>query len=225
MKLNCSYSLVVCGGLLFSASLLHAQVSDPGNSNAPVQNAPNSPMQQGATHSQQPGFEPDSTGGTTNPQAMKDKIFLRKAFENGVAEVEMGKLALSKSSNEDVKKFAQEMLDDHTTFDGAIRPYADSQGVRAAKKMNKADQEEYEKLKGLSGEAFDKEYLLAMVKGHWVDLHEFRAEAANAADPELKDAATTGAKVIHDHLVAVYKLAVANGVEIPKPPKPTTPSS
>src|SRR5271168_1898213 len=42
-------------------------------------------------------------------QMMKDKMFLQKAAEGGIAEVELGKLAVQKASSDDVKAFAQKM--------------------------------------------------------------------------------------------------------------------
>ena len=57
-------------------------------------------------------------------------------------------------------------------------------GVMLPKHMNKDDQAEYDKLNGLSGDAFDTEYLTLMVKDHHKDLREFRVEAVDTQDPD-----------------------------------------
>jgi putative membrane protein len=43
-----------------------------------------------------------------------DSDFLKKAAKGGMAEVELGKLALQKASSPDVKEFADLMIRDHT---------------------------------------------------------------------------------------------------------------
>ncbi len=102
---------------------------------------------------------------------------------------------------------------------------ADSMGVMLPKTMNKDDQAEYDKLKGLSGNDFDTEYLAYMVKDHHKDLHEFRVEAANtSADASLHDAVVKAESVIHDHTVMVDKLAREKGVPVPTHNKHLTPA-
>lgn len=43
-----------------------------------------------------------------------DQKFMMMAATGGMAEVEMARVALQKSSNESVKQYAQKMIDDHT---------------------------------------------------------------------------------------------------------------
>jgi putative membrane protein len=176
---------------------------------------------------QQPGQNPQSTapGGMNMPsdssggmgssaQGMRDKMFVRKAAAGGLAEVQFGQLAVQKSSNDDVKKFAQKMVDDHTMLNENMKPIADSMGVSAPKKLTKGDQAELDKLNGLSGPDFDKEYLGAMVKDHRQDLKDFREEEASATDPQLRDAVLKGEKMIAQHKQMVDQLASANGVAV-----------
>ncbi|WP_183816370.1 DUF4142 domain-containing protein [Tunturibacter empetritectus] len=160
-------------------------------------------------------------------QTMKDKIFLRKAAQGGMAEVKLGQLAAQKGSSDDVKAFGQKMVDDHTRLNNDMAPIADSMGVRLPTNLNKEDQAEYDKLNGLSGNDFDMEYLSFMVKDHHKDLHEFRQEAASTTDPTLQTAVTNATKVIHEHSVMVDKLARGRGVPMPQhaPNKSTSPTS
>jgi putative membrane protein len=148
-------------------------------------------------------------------QVMQDKMFLRKAAEEGIAQVKLGQLAAQKGSSDDVKVFAQKMVDDHTKLNLEMGQVADSLGVMLPKSMNKEDQAEYDKLNALSGNDFDMEYLSYMVKDHHKDLHEFRLEAARPADPTLHDEVIKAQGIIHEHTVAVDKLARARGIPVP----------
>jgi putative membrane protein len=152
-------------------------------------------------------------------RVMKDKMFVRKASEGGMAEVQIGQLAVQKASNNDIKQFAQKMVDDHTALNESMKPIADNLGVSTPRKLNKMDQAEYDRLNALSGDEFDKAYLTAMVQDHRKDLHEFRQEEADATDPQLKEAVTKGEGLIQEHLKMVNGLAKANGVDVPRGPR------
>jgi putative membrane protein len=168
--------------------------------------------------SQQPGSPAmQDSGNNANDmeQSMRDKMFLHQAAEGGMAEVKFGQLATQKASSGDVKAFGQKMVDDHTALNNEMAPIADSMGVRVPKNLDKKDQAEYDKLKGLSGNDFDTEYLTAMVKDHHKDLREFHDEASNATDPALKAAVQKGETVIGQHTMMVDQLAQNKGIAIP----------
>jgi putative membrane protein len=58
-----------------------------------------------------------------------DKSFVKKAAEAGMAEVEMGHVALKQASNEEVKQFAQRMIDDHSKANTELMQLAQSKGI------------------------------------------------------------------------------------------------
>jgi putative membrane protein len=183
----------------------------------PQNQNPNSPQPSPSSMRETLGA-PGQTG-----QQMVDKQFIRTAAEGGIAEVKLGLLATQKGGPE-VKTFGQKMVDDHTAINKDMGTVADELGVMLPKKMNKDDQAEYDKLNGLSGDAFDKEYILFMSKAHRQDLHDFRTEASVAADPELQSEVVKASMVIRDHLMMVTKLAGEKGVVLPpRPPRPNGP--
>lgn len=154
--------------------------------------------------------------GAGDAQTMKDKMFLRKAAAGGMAEVQLGRLAADKASSPDVKAFGQKMVVDHTALNNDMKPIAEQMGVMLPKKIKPADQAEYDKLSGMSGDDFDKEYLTYMVKDHHEDLREFRAEDSTVQDPTLKAAVDKGYQVIREHTQMVDKLAKDKGLPVPE---------
>jgi putative membrane protein len=158
----------------------------------------------------------DSSGAPNDTaQQMKDKIFIRKVTEDGLAQVQLGKLASEKATSQDVKDYGQKMVDEHAKLNSSMAVIADSIGMRLPKNLNKADQAQYQKLSALSGDAFDKEYLSCMVRDHHENMREFRVESQTTTDPDLKDAVEKAEKVIHEHLALARKLATENGVPLP----------
>ena len=208
-------ALALCSFFAF-ASLLSAQI-DPMVPPA-SQTQPNQPGRpQAPTTSMQ-----DSSGAPGDTaQQMKDKMFVRRAAQGGIAEVELGKLAAQKGASEDVKTFGQKMVDDHTRLNQEMAEVADSIGMKMPRKMGKDDQAEYDKLNSLSGEEFDKEYITYMVKDHHEDLREFRMASGSTSDEALKNAADNGSRLIREHMVVADKMAHERGIPMPgRAPKP-----
>ena len=58
-----------------------------------------------------------------------DRMFVKKALQGGMAEVQLGQLTLQKSNNDQVKQFAQHMIDDHTKLNDQMKPVAQQVGV------------------------------------------------------------------------------------------------
>ncbi len=174
---------------------------------------------QGSTGSQPQGSMQQSgsaaQGGTMNNMApaqgsmndMGDKAFLKKAMQGGMTEVELGKLALTKSSNDQVKQFAQKMIDDHTKLNDQAKPVAQQLGVSMPDGPSKKDKAMMAKMQSLTGDAFDKAYIQDMVKDHKSDESEFKTEASSGQNPQIKDLAAQGEPVIASHLQMVQQIA------------------
>jgi putative membrane protein len=175
---------------------------------------PNMPSQQ-----QQPNptaAYPGATPGTAETaQNYGDHAFLTKAMQGGEAEVQLGKLAQEKSQSSDVKQFAQKMVSDHSQMgEKWFQPVAKQIGVSEPKGPSKKDKKLIEKLQGLSGSEFDNQYIQAMVKDHREDLKDFQNEAQMAQDPNVKQIAEQGQKVISQHLQLIEQIAQAHNVPI-----------
>jgi len=135
-----------------------------------------------------------------------DNEFLMKAMESNRAEVELGRLALTKAQDQRVKDFAQMVIKDHqdalkrmhqvasgganVTMPSADTP-AESNGNESEHhpesmqqghvQLSPNYQQLYDRLSSLSGDEFDREYIKAMVQQHRKDVGEFEREAGASA--------------------------------------------
>ncbi len=141
----------------------------------------------------------------------KDKTFLKTSAEGNMAEIKLAQLALTKSSNDDVKGFAQKMVDDHTKLQETMKPFVEQAGLTPPSDLNAQHQMLDKKLSALSGDAFDKQYIAAMVKDHKKDLSEFKTEVSSTKNPQLKDAVSQGQQVIQEHTTMIEGIAQKNG--------------
>jgi putative membrane protein len=142
-----------------------------------------------------------------NQPSPTDKMFVSKAMQGSMAEVQLGQLTLQKSNNVQVKQFAQRMIDDHTKLNEQMKPVAQQLGVTAPDQISKGDRKTIAKLQSLSGSAYDQAYIRDMVKDHKQDLSQFQMEASSGQDQTVKDAANQGSKVIAQHLQMAQQLA------------------
>ncbi len=127
----------------------------------------------------------------TTKLSSSDKKFIEKAAVGGMAEVQFGKLAADKASSDEVKKFGQKMVDDHSKADDQLKQVATSKGVTLPTSLDKSTQREMDKLSKLSGADFDREYMKTMVSDHKKDVSEFKSEASKAKDPDVKQFASS----------------------------------
>lgn len=167
-----------------------------------------SQMTPGASHSGIPDASANSIGGVDS-QGLRDRMFLRRALGASAASAQLGRLALEKSGNESVKKFAQRTLDDHVTITSSLKPYADSLGLPAPE-VSRQDQQAYARLSALTGSAFDQAYLECVLKSHKRDLDAYAQESGSANDPELRETVAHDQMLIARHVRAADKLAAAS---------------
>ena len=128
--------------------------------------------------------------------------FVEEASQGGYAEVEMGRLAVQKALDPEVKKFGQMMVDDHTKANTDLKTLAASKKLTIPSDLG-SSQKTYDKLKGLSGSDFDKAYVDAMVEDHETDVAAFEKQADNGSDPEIKAFAAKILPVLKKHLEAI----------------------
>jgi len=144
--------------------------------------------------------------------SMADKKFVKEALQGGMAEVQLGQLASQKGKSDDVKKFGQKMVEDHSKMGDEMKTVATQVGVMPPDSVSAKDKALIDKLEGLSGDQFDRVYIQAMVKDHQMDLAEFKKEAANGMAAPVKEEASKGSEVISQHLQMIEEIAQAHHV-------------
>jgi len=146
---------------------------------------------------------------------MGDQSFVSEAMQGNLAEVQMAQLAQQKSQSSDVKQLAQKLASEHSQMNQKwFDPEAKALSVSVPKKPSKKEKKEIEKLQGLSGTDFDKEYLTATVKDQQKDLKSYKDESNSAQDPNVKQIAEMGTKVISEHLQVAEQVAKNHNIPL-----------
>jgi predicted outer membrane protein len=97
--------------------------------------------------------------------AEADRNLLSKAAISDLAEIELGKMALTKAKHPDVKKFAQSMVDEHTRSSTKLEKLAGNYGLTLPRGLDDDHVELRDKL-AREGADFDNEYVDAMIDEH-----------------------------------------------------------
>jgi putative membrane protein len=129
-----------------------------------------------------------------------DQKFIKDAAAGGMMEVELGKIAADKGTNDKVKAFGKRMQEDHGKANDELKKLAADKGVEIPTALEGKHKKTVDRLSKLSGEDFDRQYMRAMVDDHKEDLEKFQREADKGADPAIKQFASKHVPVLKKHL-------------------------
>jgi len=213
-KLITVASLMLLGGAL--AFQAQAQQT-PGTRSSPSSTAPD---YGGATTEGGPGSINDATGQRVPPSPVPatsgatgeanippttlssaDRNLMRTLAQIHLAEIDMAKMAQSRSDEIPVRSFAQRMIDDHSMLLTELKKLADARGVILPGGPDKKYAALQEKLAGMKGAEFTQNYLAyAGDKAH-KEAHQLLQQAVQSAqDPALKENIAKSLPVVEQHL-------------------------
>jgi predicted outer membrane protein len=136
-----------------------------------------------------------------------DQKILMSLAQANMAEIEAGKLAQSKSQNDQVKSFAQQMIDDHTKALNDVQALAQQKGVTLPTEPDAKHKAMASKLEKMSGDAFDKAYMAqAGVSDHKAVHSALLKDEKKAKDPDLKALVTKMTPVVEQHLKSAEQM-------------------
>jgi len=129
-----------------------------------------------------------------------DQAFVTKVGQGGMAEVALGKLAVEKGSNREVKGFGQRMVDDHGKAGAELKAIAQTKNVPWPDAPSAESKALQERLSKLTGSAFDQAYIDAMVSAHRGTVATFQTELQSGSDSGIKAWATKTLPTVEAHL-------------------------
>jgi putative membrane protein len=130
----------------------------------------------------------------------QDKGFMADAAKAGYGEIQLGKLALEKSHNKDVREYAQKLVDDHEKAASNLAKIAATKGVTLPDSASLASSFSEGKLKMYSGHHFDEAFFSKMIDDHKGAIETFQKEASAGSDTDVKDFASTTIPTLQEHL-------------------------
>ncbi len=203
-----AFSIASCGdrsdppaGSTTTTTTVPATTVAPANTAAPAT----------GTASESSVRTPPASAGLTLGAA--DREFFALANSSDMLEMQAGRLALDKSKNAEVRTFAQKMVDDHTKASENLREAASSVGMTLPAAMSPPHVAHLERLRGLIGAEFDREYAAQIgVASHQEAVGLFERASREAANVDVRAFADTGLAAKSEHLELGQTLADKVGV-------------
>lgn len=133
--------------------------------------------------------------------------YIAKAGAGDLWEIESSKAVLAKTARDDVKAFAQMMIDDHVKSTAKVKAAAAAASIEVPPPMLDADQQRtLDEIKNADAASVDAVYLRHQQAAHDGALALHRAYAINGDTDSLKKAAGEIAPVVEQHIGDLRKL-------------------
>jgi putative membrane protein len=130
--------------------------------------------------------------------------FVTRATASGQTEVELGKLALQKSQNVNIRAFAQRMVTDHGRTSAELAALAHARGLKVGAPTSE-QRAAIENLRGKAGKDFDAAYGKQVVEDHDEAVSLFSA-AGTLDDKELSAFASKVLPTLTSHQQTAHQL-------------------
>ncbi len=178
----------------------------------------------GAPSTQPAGTSAPASKQTTSPAKTSlpaaDRDFMMKAAQSDIAEIQGGQAAKDKAASDAVRKFADQMVRDHTKTSEQLKGMAQSRSVSVPTTPSAKDQQEMKKMSGMSGADFDRAYMASQVRAHRDAVALFEKQAKSGKDAELKAFASSTLPALQDHLKMATDIAKSTSQSRGKEPAP-----
>lgn len=131
----------------------------------------------------------------------KTTTFIKQAAEGGRFEVESSKLAEQQARSQDVKSFAQKMIQDHTQANQQLANAAQQAGTSVPDvALTKKHATIISNLRERNGATFDRAYADAQVTAHQETVELFSDYSKQGNNPEIKQFAEQTLPKLRQHL-------------------------
>jgi len=130
----------------------------------------------------------------------KDAQFLVESAEINLEEMQLGKLAQSRSKNADVIALGKMMENEHANAMNDLKDLAAKKQISIPTSITQDGQDAFDKLNEKTGKDFDKSYCEMMVKGHKKAIDKFESASKDVEDADIRAWATNMLPALRTHL-------------------------
>jgi putative membrane protein len=135
-----------------------------------------------------------------------EQDFMRKTAETGLSDIDMARLALQKSGNSDVRDFANMIQSDTTAALEDLSDLMKNKGVSQPKIASADARQDTDRMAGLMGPEFDREFINMMVADRQKAVERFRDQIGIAMDADVKQYAEDRLPKLEMHLEKAQRL-------------------
>lgn len=153
----------------------------------------------------QGAMETNEAMNNTASTGVIDTAFVTDAMKGDNDEVALGNLAQQKGSSTGVKDLGKMLATDHAAHKQKVAALAQKANIPVTGDLKDEAKAEQTKLQGLSGDAFDKEFVRATVEAHQKDIAKYEQET-KSGDAQTAALAKDTLPTLRKHLQAAQAL-------------------
>ena len=150
-----------------------------------------------------------------------DRDFVIRAAQGGFAEVGLSRLALERSTDNQVRQFARQMIKDHTDANRRLAQLAKAKGFSLPTDMDAEHKAIMAQLEKLTASSFDEAYMRVMEIDHQRTIDLFQSEARRGQNSDLKAFASNTLPTLREHLQMVRSMRGDNEQQNQNSPRQT----
>jgi len=141
-------------------------------------------------------------------QRLDPAAFVAFIYQSSLAEIEWAELALDRATDEDVRRFAQSMIDEHTAANTRITSFSEDKELPLPEEINPEQQAIAEDLARFSGADFDRAYMDVNVVAHAKATRAARTQmSGEGRDVDVRGLARSLEPELAGHLLESSELA------------------
>jgi putative membrane protein len=142
-----------------------------------------------------------------------DPLFVHSAAQSNIYEIGSSRLAVQNAEGQEVKDFAQKIIDDHTKATSQLIAAVEGLDIRPTADMTQAQQLKVNYLGTLQGPEFEAAYLEQQVLAHEEAVSLFETASSMVQEQQLKTFIDETLPVLQEHLQMAQELMQASGNE------------
>ena len=131
---------------------------------------------------------------------MSDEAFVQKASAAGLAEVADAQKAMQMAKRDDVRRAAQQLLNDHQAANAKLKTLAEKKNLALSRSPTPTPP-------APTAGDFDSQYVAAQIKAHQAAVALFKSEAESGRDSDLRGFAAETLPTLEKHLAMMQSLS------------------
>jgi len=136
----------------------------------------------------------------SDDKKFNDTHFVDNAYTSGQNEVIMNRMALQRTQNEDVRKFAQKLIEDHSKANQDLLLIVSEQRIAVPDRPLPEQEKDLRHISSNEVKNFDKEFMDHMVMSHEKGIKLFEQGSKELKNEKLKEFASKTLPTLKEHL-------------------------
>jgi predicted outer membrane protein len=156
---------------------------------------------------------PDRPGGGNQSDVRADAEFIKDVNADNTMQIQLAELASDRARNSSVRRFADQLIRDHTRLQQQWNDMAARNGLPSKPGMGSSHREKVEQLRKANGNNFDRTYMTLMIQQHQDEVSYWQKEGRASRSSQVRALVNRGLPTLEQHLDQAKQIGRQVGVD------------